>query len=233
MNYSIIVSGEPLPVIVRRRRGVRRFTIRYHPLAHAISLTLPPYASIRQGLRFAEAKREWIARQIQKKPQPVPFCDGQTIPVLGKNYVLKHVGGRGVVRVDELSDIIFVPGDAAFMARRVRQWLKEQARKEITALAGRKAEIVGARIRKISLRDTSSRWGSCSHDGNLSFSWRLILAPYEVLEYLVSHEVAHLRELNHSNAFWLVVAQLFPAYKEAQQWLRRHGSTLYAYDNGA
>jgi predicted metal-dependent hydrolase len=227
MNYSITINGETLPVLVRKRRGSRRFVIRYQPLAHAISLTLPSYASIKQGLRFIQEKHFWIERQISRKPTSVPFCDGQVIPVLGKNYTLKHAGGRGLVRID--GENILVPGDAQFMSRRVREWLKAQARLEITKLSQDKSARIGVRVKKISLRDTTSRWGSCSHDGNLSFSWRLVLAPYEVLEYLVSHEVSHIREANHSPSFWAVVAQLFPPYEQAQQWLRSHGAELYAY----
>jgi len=246
MNYSVTIGSEILPVIVRKRRGARRFTIRYQPLAHAVSLTLPPTASLRQGLRFAQERCEWIERQIAKKPKHVPFSDGQIIPVLGKKYIIRHVGGRGVVKIDVSdqsakdsennlhSDIcslpsILVSGDAEFMARRVREWLKAQAGEEITKLAHDKAHQIGKRVKKISLRDNSSCWGSCSHSGNLSFSWRLILAPHEVLEYLVSHEAAHLKEHNHGPAFWAVVAQLFPPYKQAQHWLKRHGQGLYSY----
>ena len=140
---------------------------------------------------------------------------------------IEHVGGRGVVRME--NNFIIVPGDVGFMARRVREFLKAHAREEISRLAKDKAKRVGKTVKKISLRDTSSRWGSCSHDGNLSFSWRLVLAPHEVLEYLVAHEVAHLKEHNHSKAFWALVAQLFPAYEQAQQWLRRYGQKLYSY----
>jgi predicted metal-dependent hydrolase len=226
-RYSITINGEPMPVIVRKRRGARRFVIRYQPLQHSVGLTLPPYASIRQGLRFAQEKSEWIAQRMNEKPPTVSFADGAIIPILGKEYTLCHVGGRGVVK--EEGDKIIVPGDAAFMPRRVRDFLKAKAREEITKLSQHQAERLGKKIKKISLRDTSSRWGSCSHDGNLSFSWRLVLAPYAVLEYLVSHEVAHLQEHNHSPAFWALVAKLFPAYEQAQQWLSEHGQRLYSY----
>src|SRR5262249_62094428 len=122
-----------------------------------------------------------------------------------------------------------VPGDKQFMSRRVQEWLKVQIREEIVKLAQKKADQIGARVKRVSLRDTSSRWGSCSHDGNLSFSWRLVLAPYEVLEYLVSHEVAHIKEHNHSEKFWALVEKLYPDYEKAQHWLKAHGATLYAY----
>jgi len=227
MNYSITISGETLPILIRRHASARRIVIRYQPLAHALSLTLPRYVSIRQGLHFIEEKRRWIALRLKEKPPFVPFADGQAIPVLGRDYVLAHVGGRGVVHID--GDRIVVPGEASFMQRRVREWLKTQLRQEIDRLAGAKAQRIGVKLKKIVLRDTSSRWGSCSHDGNLSFSWRLVFAPAAVLEYMVSHEVAHLKEHNHSDAFWAVVESVYKDYTQAQRWLSAHGQTLYAY----
>ncbi len=227
MHYSITIHNETLPILIRKRRGAHRIVVRYRPLQHAISLTLPPYVGIRQGLHFAHEKRDWIERQIAAKPEHIPFSDGQIIPLLGKHYTLCHKGGRGVVSID--GDRILVPGDVQFMARRLREWLKARARAEIMALAQIKAQRVGRRIKKISLRDTSSRWGSCSHNGNLSFSWRLAFAPWEVLDYLVSHEVAHLKEHNHSEAFWALVAELCPHYEQAGRWLKAHGAGLYAY----
>lgn len=126
-------------------------------------------------------------------------------------------------------EALLVPGDASFMARRVREWLKARAKEEITRLAMEKARQIDKTIKKISLRDTSSLWGSCNHKGHLSFSWRLILAPAAALEYLVCHEVAHLKYLNHGEKFWQTVAQLCPDYEQQRRWLRTHGHALYAY----
>ncbi|MBV8939567.1 MAG: M48 family metallopeptidase, partial [Alphaproteobacteria bacterium] len=124
---------------------------------------------------------------------------------------------------------LLVAGEPDFVPRRVRDWLKAEARREIARRAEAHAEALGCRIRRITLRDTVSRWGSCSSDGRLSFSWRLMLAPAEVLEYVVAHEVAHLREMNHSAAFWRIVAQRCPYHAEARAWLKRHGAQLYRY----
>lgn len=239
--------------------------IRYQALKQQVSLTLPRYVSIAKGLRFVEEKRGWIEKQLNEEARPVPFADGQMIPFMGKEYVIRHVGGRGVISlhppacggmkggddttmekpdVVETSPppgatrhpppqagegIIIVPGEAEFLARRVREWLKRRAREEIVPRAEQKASEIGKRLKKISLRDTSSRWGSCSHDGNLSFSWRLIFAPAEVLDYLVCHEVAHLAHHNHGPAFWAAVRRLCPDYEKAQNWLKQHGRRLYAY----
>lgn len=227
MSYTITIGNEILPILIKRHRASRRFVIRYQPSRHAVSLTLPRYASLRQALRFAEEKREWIGRQIEKKPPHIFFTDGQVIPFLGRDLRLCHRGGRGVVRME--GDSVFVPGDTAFMARRVREWMKVEAKKEMTARTHTHAFSLGVRVKKITLRDTGSCWGSCSKGGNLSLSWRLAFAPPAVLDYVVAHEVAHIAEHNHSPAFWALVAQLCPHYKQAKAWLTAHGATLHAY----
>ena len=149
------------------------------------------------------------------------------IPVLGNWYRIRHVGGRGVVQLE--GDEIHVPGEAAFVARRLREWLKAWLKKEIVVLAATKAKALGVQFKKIALRDTRSRWGSCSHDGNLSFSWRLIFAPREVMAYVVCHEVAHLKHLDHSDRFWAAVERLDATHLTQRQWLRTHGPSLYSY----
>jgi predicted metal-dependent hydrolase len=226
-NYTIDLEGEYLPVIIRKRASSRRMVIRYQPLTHSVSLTLPRYATIRQGLDFVEEKRGWIARQLQEKPSHVPFAHGQAIPLLGSHYTLHYVGGRGLTRIE--GDAILVPGEISFMARRVRQFLIATAKEAIVPLAREKARELDRKLGRISLRDTVSHWGSCNHLNNLSFSWRLVLAPREVLDYVVCHEVAHLGQLNHSAAYWRTVAALCPDYEAPRQWLKDHGHSLYCY----
>ena len=227
IELAIGSTVESLPVIIRKHPKSQRMVIRYHPIQHHVALTLPRYVTIKQGLHFVSEKREWLARQIESIQKFVPFSDGQIIPVLGKKYILTHVGGRGVVGIED--DRIIVPGDVEFMERRVREWLKRMARDSITSIANAKAKLIGKNVKRISLRDTSSRWGSCSHNGNLSFSWRLVFAPYEVLDYVTCHEVAHLKHHDHSPAFWMQVEKLFPDYDNAKQWLKTHGPQLYLY----
>lgn len=227
MQHYITLGGERLPVVIRKRRGAKRMVLRYQPASHALSLTLPRHVSHARGLAFAQDKAGWIRQQVGMRPARIPFADGQIISVLGKEYLLAHVGGRGVVRVE--NDTIPVPGQKEFMARRVREWLIRQAREEISLLANAKAKHLGRRIRSIALRDTRSLWGSCNAAGRLSFSWRLILAPPEILDYVVSHEAAHLAELNHSRKFWSIVAELCPNWREHRAWLKKNGDRLYAY----
>ncbi len=224
-GYSLTLGEETLPIVIRRHRASRRIVIRYRPLDHSLRLTLPRHATIRQGLRFIEEKQSWIAAQVKARPKKAPLGHGQAISVLGKPYTLSHSGGRGVVHIE--GETIIVPGAEEFIARRVKDWLIATARAEITRLAHEKAALLNKKIRRISLRDTTSHWGSCSHDGGLSFSWRLALAPYEALDYVVCHEVAHLAELNHSPKFWAIVEALCPDYRRWRQWIKQNGSELY------
>ena len=230
--YSIELAIGPaiehLPIIIRKHSTSRRMVIRYQPLQHHVSLTLPRYVSIRQGLHFIEEKRAWLVKQITENAKTIPLEHGQTIPILGNDYTLLYVGGRGVVTLDEKN--ILIPGDETFLKRRLLEWLKRQLRAEITHLAEAKAKQIKKPLGKISLRDTSSRWGSCSHDGNLSFSWRLVFAPYAVLDYVVAHEVAHIKHHDHSPAFWAAVELLCPEYDKYRNWLKTHGAVLYSYN---
>lgn len=225
--YAVELESGPVPIVVRKHPRSRRIVIRYQPLRHVVSLTLPRYASLRQGLRFIEEKRGWLEAAVKAQKRGTPFEDGAVIPFLGKDYRLRHAGGRGVARLE--GDEILVPGDKAFFARRLTDWLKDVAHREITRLAQEKALIVGKTITKITVRDTVSHWGSCARGGRLSFSWRLAFAPLEVLEYVVCHEIAHLVHHNHGPAFWRTVADLYPDHLAARRWLKAHGASLYRY----
>lgn len=226
-RYAMDVNGTPLPILIRKHATSRRITIRYQPLKSSLALTLPRYVSIKQGLRFVEEKQDWIVQQMQRQGGQIALVGGQEIPVLGHRLSLRHEPGRGVARIE--GDRLIVPGEERFMGRRVRDFLVKETKGQITRLAQEKAAVLGKKIRRISLRDTGSHWGSCSHSGSLSFSWRLVFAPLSVLDYIVAHEVAHLVELNHSKAFWAVVARLCPDYKAQAAWLKAHGSELYRY----
>jgi len=125
--------------------------------------------------------------------------------------------------------IIAVCGDRPHVARRVREFLEAEARRDLAAAVRRHTARLGGTARRVTVGDTTSRWGSCSARGALSFSWRLILAPAYILDYLAAHEVAHLRELNHSHRFWKTVYELCPRTDEAERWLKRHGSDLHRF----
>ena len=226
-SHFIDIGDIRLPIQIRKHRTSRRLVVRYQPLNKSLSLTLPQATSIKQGLHFVNEKRQWISNQLMQYSNIVTFSDGQEIIVLGKNMRLEHVGGRGLV--SEMEDALHIHGDIEFMPRRVKNFLTQKLKSEIISLAQNFAAHLNIKIKSITLRDTSSRWGSCSHDGSLSFSWRLIFAPYEVMSYVVAHEVAHIREHNHSDSFWKLVEELSPQFEVSEKWLKKNGKLLYMY----
>lgn len=229
-NHFIDLGEIRVPIIIKKLSRSRRFVIRYQPLKKHLSLTLPARTNIRQGLHFVSEKRDWILQQVQQysnADSARSFHDGQVISVLGKNIRLTYIGGRGTV--SEHGDILLIHGDSEFIARRVKQWIINKLKTEIISLAEYYSTQLKVKTGNITLRDTSSHWGSCSSNGNLSFSWRLAFAPHEVLKYVVAHEVTHIREHNHSKEFWALVAQIFPEYKTVKNWLKHNGKSLWHF----
>jgi hypothetical protein len=155
------------------------------------------------------------------------------VPLRGVPHLVVHDGAkRGTARVAAGPDggaRIVVSGDPAFVRRRVLDFLRREARRDLEAATLRHAAALGVSVSRVTVKDTTSRWGSCSARGAIAYSWRLVLAPPEVLDYLCAHEVAHRREMNHSARYWKVVAGLFPEYERAEAWLKRHGAGLHLY----
>ena len=226
MNAFVLETRHgPLPVTLKRMKRARRISVRLHPKERGVIVTLPARASLRAARDFAESARGWVEAQMDKTPQAASFAADASFPLRGAPCRIVHCPERRDVRYED--GVLLVGGGAEFLARRVRDWLKARARTTLTARTAEHASRLGARITRITLRDTRSRWGSASHTGALSFSWRLILAPEAVLEYVAAHEVAHLREMNHSPRFWRLVEELCPQYESARRWLRRHGGELH------
>jgi predicted metal-dependent hydrolase len=217
---------------VRVSAKARRVSLRVDAADGRIVLVHPRRTSAKTVLAFAAAKRDWIIAQLAALPARVAFDDGVAIPLRGTPHVLRFAPEErgGVWRED---GVIVVAGRREHAPRRLTDWLKAEARAAIAPLARVMAERLGRRIDRVTVRDTSSRWGSCSRAGALSFSWRLILAPDHVFTYVVAHEVAHLTHMDHSAAFWRTVGQLMPQgaeeAKSARDWLRRHGAVLHGY----
>lgn len=221
------IEGYPLPVEIRRHARARRITLKLHSIKGRIVLTLPMRASVKSSLAFMDSKKGWLLAQIGDEPAPRVLQDGDTISVLGETLRITHAPGRrGSAWIED--EKIMVTGSPEFLARRVRDFLKAHAKKRLGEMARHKAERIGKSITRIDVRDMHSRWGSCASNGRLCFSWRLVLAPKDVCEYVVAHEVAHLVHLDHSAAFWNVVDALHVNKEHAQLWLRKHGKTLFA-----
>jgi predicted metal-dependent hydrolase len=229
----VAAEDRSLRVAVRRRATARRITLRVSSATGEAVLTLPERTDLAAAQRFADAHAGWIAARLARVPERVAFTDGAVVPLRGVEHRILHwsgVGGPTVATADaEGRPVIAVACDAPHVARRVRDFLEREARRDLVAAVGRHGEALGRRARRVTVRDTRTRWGSCTAQGHLNFSWRLVLAPGFVLDYLAAHEVAHLREMNHSPRFWALTRQLAPRTEEAERWLKRHGSELHRY----
>lgn len=200
--------------------------MRYDARSASVKLTSPRYVSLATAVAFAESKSGWIEAQMQENPRR-SFADGLEIPLFGERVQIVHTGGRGVVQRD--NDRLLIPGDSAFIQRRVSDFIRQETKKIMIAKAEFYAAQLGVAFRSVALRESSSRWGSCSAKGGLSFCWRLAFAPIEVLDYVVCHEIAHLLQHNHSAAYWQIVARLCPSYEVQERWLKIHGQTVWTY----
>lgn len=229
---TVAFDGEIYPVRIRRHSRARRYTLRIHAASRDVVLTMPPRGSVRQAREFAQKNGAWIATRLRRLPAAVPFAHGIRLPLRGVDHRIDHrKGERGTVWV-EPSDgepRLCVAGATPHVSRRVRDYLKREAKRDLETASRAAAHVLGVAIRRVSVRDQSSRWGSCSSTGVLSYSWRLILAPSFVLDYLAAHEVAHVIEMNHSRRFWRLVEKICPDMGRAKAWLDAHGTDLHRY----
>jgi predicted metal-dependent hydrolase len=218
-----------VPIAIRLSQRARRVRLRVDPVERNVELVLPRGVSPSKGLRFLATQREWIAARLKALPQPVPFVEGAIVPVLGVPHRIRRESAASLQLVRIVDGEIRVSGNPAYFERRVRDHLFITARDELAPRAARLAAQIGREVRRVSVRDTKSRWGSCSGDGNLSFCWRLIFVPEPVLDHVVAHEVAHLVEMNHGPRFWRLVESLAPGHSDARAWLKRHRDRLLSY----
>lgn len=223
------VGEELLPLVIKRHKLAKRICLRYDPTGHSINLTLPRHARMSEGLHFLTLKTQWLMTTLQEMPIKKQIKPGVVIPLFGERVRIKHDESlRCAWKLED--DVLTVSGKREHFERRVMDAIRKMAKKHITDLAHYQSRRIGRVVRRVSVRDTRSRWGSCSSVGNLSFSWRLIFAPYEVFEYVVAHEVSHLRHMNHGERFWQLCEFLCPNYEVAKEWLRVHGKELYRFN---
>ena len=226
MGQHILAGNPPLALNLRQSSRARRISLRVSGVDGKITLTMPHGFAEREALAFAREKETWLRAQLERQPDMIRVCLGADIEVEGKARRIVPGRGRALVLTEtELQ----VPGRVDTTARRVQAWLKARARDRLADASDRYAAKIGCTYTRLSLRDTRSRWGSCTTTRGLMYSWRLILAPPDVLEYVAAHEVAHLVEMNHSPAFWDVVERLSPDYETPRTWLRQNGAQLHRY----
>jgi len=219
-----VLPGLPeIEITLRRSARARRFSLRVSQATGAVTLSIPTRAREAEALAFARAQEGWIRAALARMPAMVGVGIGAELPFEGRMLRLAAGAGRSV-RVE--GDSLIVPGDADRAAARVSAFLRVQARNRLVAASDHYAAQIGRRVTQVTLRDTRSRWGSCTSDGSLMYSWRLIMAPPRVLDYVAAHEVAHMLEMNHSDRFWAVVDRLFPGWQAERAWLKRQGGAL-------
>jgi predicted metal-dependent hydrolase len=220
-------------VRLRRHRRARRYTLRIAAVTREVILTIPPRGTLKEAREFAQKHGGWIAARLGRLPEAVRFAHGILVPLRGVPHRIVHRPGmRGTVWVETNGaeePLLCVAGQAPYVNRRISDFLRREARGDLETASLRFAAALGVRVRRVAVRDQASRWGSCSSTGVLSYSWRLILAPAFVLDYLAAHEVAHLAEMNHSARFWRLVQRLCPDHHRAKVWLDVHGGDLHRY----
>ncbi len=224
---TVDIGGRSVAVAVRRSARAQRMSLRLDPAIGPVVI-LPAAARLADAVVFVGHHRIWLAERLARLPDRIALVPGAIVPLLGADHVIRHRPDcrRGVWA--EASEV-HVSGREEHVPRRVGDFLKAEARRLILPQAFALAARIHRIPCRIGLRDTRTRWGSCSSRGDLSFSWRLVMAPDGVLTYVIAHEVAHLAEMNHSPAFWQVVADLIGDAKPAKAWLKAQGNRLYRY----
>jgi predicted metal-dependent hydrolase len=222
---TVALPGGSARIEWRRSARARRVSLRIDARGGAVVVTLPPRAGRQAGLALLRTHAAWVSDRLAALPAAVAFADGASVPIGGVPHPIRHVAdARGGAWLAD--GALYVSGGTEFLARRVGDFLRAEARRRLSALVVEKAARAGLTVRRMTIKDTRTRWGSCTADGALAFSWRLLMAPDFVQDYVAAHEVAHLRHMNHGPRFWAMVNELTPHARRAIPWLHEEGATL-------
>jgi predicted metal-dependent hydrolase len=230
---SIDVAGKILSLTIKQNARATRMTLRIEPGGRALKMTIPSGLAEREVNAFLDRHQGWLMTKLARFSGESVLEDGGSILIRGVAHRIERTGKlRGLTEVIIIDDerILRVSGAEEHLGRRIADFLKKEARKDLEQLVAVHARTVGRKVKSLSFKDTRSRWGSCSADGALSFSWRIVMAPPKVIDYLAAHEVAHLRQMNHGPDFWDLCEELCPAMDDAKRWLKRNGTMLHAID---
>ena len=228
---EVYIDGETVAVAVKVSARARSYRLSL-PHGGAPLLTVPKFGRWGEAKAFLDRHTPWLADRLERSVKPVAFVRGAIVPLRGINHRIMPTGKvRGVVEVGEHDGerALLVPGAPEHRARRLTDWLKAEAARELEKRTAIHAATLGVTVKSIVMRSQLTRWGSCSTTGKLNFNWRLILAPPFVLDYVAAHEVAHLVEMNHSDAFWSTVEAALPTMARGRDWLKAHGRELMVY----
>ena len=229
---SAEIPGEPpIPVKVARSPRTRNIKLRVSRTDGIVTLSMPARADLAEGLEFAASKRSWIFKTLENVEAVISVRYGIDFPLKG---VFRKVSPATSPAVCHDASDIFVPGPEADVPKNLLRYCVEMASQELLSRSNAYAEQIDRKIFRITIRDTKSRWGSCTkvtgtRGGRINYSWRLIMAPLPVLDYVAAHEVAHLVEPNHSGRFWSVVEKICPDYDDHRAWLKKNGNQLQRY----
>ena len=233
LSRDIAVSGRTLPLEVREHARATRMTLRIEPGGKALRLTVPQGLPPRQIDDFLNRQQGWLMTRLARYPADCRVREGSTIRLRGVDHrIVRSGSARGLTeaRATEETPILVVGGLPEHLGRRVADFLRKEARRDLEAAVRRHTARLGICAAGVRFRDTKSRWGSCTSDRILSFSWRIVMAPPAVIDYLAAHEVAHLKEMNHGPRFWRLCEELCPEMADARRWLKQHGGRLHAVD---
>lgn len=211
----------------------KRMALRLDPRSRTVQLVVPKRANMRTAYLFAEQNKDWIREKLRDLPRQIPFRDGETLPILGRDrkIIVCFNPALKITEIQLKKDELLVLTNKPDPSVRIKRFLMDLAREKLTELAIEKAFILRRRLAEVQVKDTRSRWGSCTEDGRLSFSWRLIFAPAKAFDYVVAHECAHLVHMDHSDNFWRVCEKASRDYEEGKDWMVKNGHSLMRFGN--
>ncbi len=218
-------------VEIKISKRAKRVALRLDPIKRVINLIVPENMPIEKAYFFAQSHEKWVQQTLNKLASPIKFENNTVIPIFGDDVVIKIEQDTNIkcTTIKQYDDMLLIKSYMKSPSNRIKNHLKKLAHKGLSEIATEKSEMIGKKISSISIKDTKSRWGSCSENGNISFSWRLIFAPYEAMDYVVAHEIAHLIHMNHSKDFWELCQNLSLNFFEGKYWMQNHGNELMRY----
>lgn len=223
-----LANGDIAPVHIRVDGRAKRISLKVEKIGGLVTLTAPNEAKLPEARRFMSKRTRWIAERRAEAHEITPFEPGSVVPFLGRMCrIVQDKSAKDPLIV--FGDQILVGGPGSSVKSAIYRFFKAEALRRLIASTSKYAAKSGVTVKRVSIRDAKTRWGSCSADGCLSFSWRLVMAPEHVLDYVAAHEVAHLQHMNHSPEYWTHLAGLFPEFKVAESWLKENGPSLRSY----
>ena len=224
---EIIKLGTPeISILVNYSKHAKNYSIHISNIKNMAKLTIPINGSYHQAITFAKSRETWIRDKLANHLPEISPEFGSDLLYRGQKLKIKKSKDRQIYK-DENG--LYVPCESNQLQGKLKGFLKSKARDHLDFASKDYANLIGKKYFKLTLRDTRSRWGSCTSNGHLMYSWRLIMAPPKVLNYVAAHEVSHLLHLNHSNQFWETVSYLMPDFKQHKDWLKKNGQSLHRF----